>query len=420
MNPSPTQPQIAGSELGGRTLGAQIVPVTAACVAVAFALLLLPATDRDWGELGVAAVVGVGLVGLSLAWRRAPHTVGLGVPIGYLLFVSLLRDGAGGSISGFGGFSLLPIIYLALFAGRVELLVGLGAMAAGNVVPLLALGSPEYPLTGWRGSLIQVGAAAIAGFTIQSLVGRVHDQALRTAEQNTRLRELDRLKDEFLALVSHELRTPLTSIIGYLDLVIEDNEGSPSYAYLQAVERNVRRLSRLVDDLLFIAQVEAGRLSISPALFELEPLLREAADSARPSAERKNVAVALEVEPGTTVSGDPSRMAQVVDNLVSNAVKFTPEGGRVSITATDRAGRVRIEVRDTGIGIPQSELPLLFNRFFRASTAQERELPGTGLGLAISQSIAEAHGTHIDVTSELGAGTTFGFELPRALERVTS
>jgi signal transduction histidine kinase len=408
------------SRPGAQSLGAQLVPVTAVCVAVAFAMLLLPATHRDWRELAIAAFVGAGVVVLALAWQRAPRLAGLGVPLAYLLLVSLLRDGAGGSISGFGGFALLPIIYLALFSGLAELLIGLGAMAAANVVPLVAVGSPAYPLPGWRGSLVQVGAAAIAGFTIQHLVGQARRQAARTIEQNARLRELDRLKDEFLALVSHELRTPLTSIIGYLDLAIEDSAASPTLPYLEAIERNVRRLSRLVDDLLFIAQIEAGRLSVSCAPFELQPLLREAADAARPIAERKNVEVALDVAPGALVTGDRSRMAQLVDNLVSNAVKFTPDGGRVAITARGRDDRMRVEVRDTGIGIPQNELPLLFNRFFRASTAQERELPGTGLGLAISQSIAEAHGTRIDVASEPGAGTTFGFELPLAHEPVAS
>ena len=391
------------------------MPVTAASVAIAFALLLMPSSARDDGELGIAAVLGVALVGLSFAWKRAPRLVEVAVPLGYLLVVAVLRDGAGGSVSGFGGLYLLPIIYLALFSGELELLVGLAALAAANVVPLLALGAPEYPLPGWRGSVVQVGASAIAGVTIQRLVGQTRAHAAEANEQNERLRELDRLKDEFVALVSHELRTPLTSIIGYLEMVVEEGHETltdEQRSFLGTVERSVTRLSRLVDDLLFIARVDAGRLELSRRSLDLGDVLQEAADAARPAAEAKDVTVAVEIGELPPVDADRARLAQLVDNFVSNAVKFTPAGGRVAIRAADRRGRVRVEVADTGVGIPADELPRLFTRFYRASTARTSETPGTGLGLVISQSIAEAHGSRIEVESLPGAGTTFAFELP--------
>jgi signal transduction histidine kinase len=407
-------------ELSAPSLGAQIVPVTAASVGVAFLLLLMPASDRNYSEIALAAVLGGALVVLSSAWHRAPRLVELGVPIGYLLVISVLRDAAGGSLSGFGGFFLLPIIYLALLSDRLGLLLGLTAMAAANVVPLLVVGKPGYPLPGWRGSLVQVGTAAIAGFTIQRLVGAARAHAAETAAQNERLRELDKLKDEFVALVSHELRTPLTSILGYLEMVIDEDRDPLSQDqrdFLTTVERNVVRLSRLVEDLLFVARLDAGRMEVARGRLDLSGVLEEAAYAARPAADAKDVQ--LDVELGTlpAVEGDRARLAQLIDNLVSNAVKFTPAGGRVAIRAANGSGRVRVEVSDTGIGIPADELPRLFTRFFRASTARTTETPGTGLGLAISQSIAEAHGSRIEVESDTGSGTTFAFELPVAVER---
>jgi len=398
-------------------LGRRIVPVTAASVAIAFLLLLMPSSDRNVREIAVAGVLGILLVLLSLGWERFPRAVELGVPIGYLLMAAVLRDAAGGSVSGFGGLYLLPIIFLALFSDRLGLVLGLVALTAANIVPLLVVGKPEYPLPGWRGSLVQVAAAAVAGFTIQWLVGETRSDAAETAEQNARLLELDRLKDEFVALVSHELRTPLTSIIGYLEMVVEEGGETLSWeqqSFLSTVQRNVSRLSRLVDDLLFIARIDAGRMEISRRQVDLGRVLEEAVDAVRPVADGKGVALDLEVGPLSTVAGDRARLAQLLDNLVSNAVKFTPSGGRVSIRASNGSGRVRVEVTDTGIGIPSDELPRLFTRFYRASTARTTETPGTGLGLAISQSIAEAHGSRIAVESAPGLGTTFAFELPVA------
>jgi signal transduction histidine kinase len=404
--------------LGGQiSLGSRIVPVTAASVGIAFLLLLMPASERDYREVGIAAVLGGGLILLSLAWRRAPRLVELGVPIGYILVVAVLRDATGGSVSGFGGLYLLPIIYLALFSDRLGLLLGLAALTIANVVPLLAIGEPEYPLPGWRGSLVQVAAAAIAGFTIQWLVGEARAYAAQTAEQNAHLLELDRLKDEFVALVSHELRTPLTSIIGYLEMVIEGGNATLSgeqQTFLATVQRNVVRLSRLVDDLLFIARIDGGRMEVAHRRVELGLVLEEAADAARPVADGKDVTLELELAVLPPVEGDRARLAQLLDNLVSNAVKFTPSGGRVSIRASNGSGCVRVEVSDTGIGIPKDELPRLFTRFYRATTARTSETPGTGLGLAISQSIAEAHGSKIEVASEPNVGSTFAFELPLA------
>jgi len=227
--------------------------------------------------------------------------------------------------------------------------------------------------------------------------------------------DAERLKDEFFALVSHELRTPLTSIIGYLDLLLEGEAGEISdrqRRFLGVIERNARRLLRLVGDLLFAAQVEAGTLSLAHEPVDLEAVVCEAVEAGRPRAEQANVALAAETEPVPELQGDSERLGQVLDNLISNALKFTPAGGSVTVGLHRRNGAAVVSVADTGIGIPPAEQVRLFERFYRTSSATERSIPGIGLGLSISRAIALGHGGAISVQSEEGRGTTFTVELP--------
>jgi PAS domain S-box-containing protein len=228
--------------------------------------------------------------------------------------------------------------------------------------------------------------------------------------------ETDRLKDQFFALVSHELRTPLTSIVGYLEMVLEDSDqlDPNTTRFLQVVERNSLRLQRLVGDLLFVAQVEAGRLSIERTEVPLARVVADSVEAARPRAHDSGVELDVRASDVGVSDGDPDRLGQMLDNLISNAVKFTPEGGRVTVELANRGGRAQINVRDTGVGIPANEQNRLFERFFRSSTATERAIPGVGLGLTISRAIVEAHGGTIDFTSEEGRGTTFMVDLPLA------
>ncbi len=239
------------------------------------------------------------------------------------------------------------------------------------------------------------------------------------AEQNKRLRELDRLKDEFLSLVSHELRTPLTSIRGYLDLVLDEEAGklnAEQRRFLEAVERNSGRLLRLVGDLLFVAQADAGRLSLEQAQVDLAELAADCVEGVAPAAAEKSINLVLSATQVPAFVGDRGRLAQVLDNLVSNALKFTPEGGTVEVSTKDNGDHVSIEVTDNGIGIPAADQPRLFERFFRSSVAEEQAIPGTGLGLAIVKAIVEAHKGKITIESEQGGGTTFRVDLPLAAE----
>ena len=234
------------------------------------------------------------------------------------------------------------------------------------------------------------------------------------AEQNERLRELDKLKDEFVSLVSHELRTPLTSIRGYIELLLEDSESfdGNDRRYLEIVNRNSERLLDLVSDLLFLAQVEAGKLAIAREPTDLGELVVECVESSRPVADSRGITLAAHVEDVSRLDGDRARLAQILDNLVSNALKFTPSGGRVDVRLFEQDGTAVLEVADTGVGIPAAEQQRLFERFFRSSTATQSAIPGTGLGLTITKAIVERHGGRIAVASAENEGTTVHVVLP--------
>jgi signal transduction histidine kinase len=234
-------------------------------------------------------------------------------------------------------------------------------------------------------------------------------------EQNEQLRAADQLKDEFVALISHDLRTPLTSIMGYLELTMDDTELTDEQrGYLEVVERNSQRLFHLVNDLLFVARLEAGQLDLAPADLDLAAIVRQSVVEAMPNAEAKRIELTCDAAHAPAVSADKGRMFQLLDNLVSNAIKFTPEGGRVDVRVRQRGESVCIEVTDTGIGIAHAEQARLFERFFRASTARDGQIPGTGLGLYIARAIVVAHSGQISVESEPGEWTTFRIELPLA------
>jgi signal transduction histidine kinase len=226
---------------------------------------------------------------------------------------------------------------------------------------------------------------------------------------------LERMKSEFVALASHELRTPLTSVLGYLQLVLDGEAGPLSEEQerlLRVVERSAVRLERLVGDVLLVAQADAGRLRLHRQPVDLGAVVRQSVEGARPSAEAAGVALELWQEPLPPILADRDRLAQVLDNLVSNALKFTPREGRVTVRCAAQGGRVEVEVADTGIGIPQEEQDQLFERFYRSSVATRQAIPGTGLGLAIVKTIVEAHDGAVRLESHEGRGTTVVVSLP--------
>jgi signal transduction histidine kinase len=243
------------------------------------------------------------------------------------------------------------------------------------------------------------------------------------ALQNDQLVEADKLKDEFVALISHDLRTPLTSIIGYVELALEDSDtqlDEERRGYLQIVSRSSERLLRLVDDLLFVARLQAGRLVLGRSELDLCVIAEQATQEARPRAEGKEITLEFTGGSPVAISGDKGRIFQLLDNLISNAIKFTPAGGRIDVRAVVEGTDAVLEVSDTGIGIGPGEAQLVFDRFFRSSRVVAEQVPGTGLGLFIARAIVEAHDGTIAVSSRDGGGATFRVELPARVARAST
>ncbi len=397
---------------------AHALPFTVIAVVTAYALLFLPTgVQLDYRLVSAAAVLSAALLGLALLWETHPRIATLGIPLGYIALAALLREAAGGASSGFGGLFLLPVLWLALTAGRRELAAVLAAMVAAQAIPLAFIGAPEYPMSGWRGALVITTVAAVAGLMVQRLSADSRKRTAQLAAQNERLLELDRLKDEFVATASHELRTPLTSLSGYLEMSLDPAEGplSPSREeHLRIVQRNADRLTLLVDQLLFLARADSHPLELDRQPVDLGGILDDAVETARPAARAKSITLQIEEDAAAEVLADRAQLLRVVDNLVANAVKFTPQGGSVRLVARRDGDTAVLEVTDTGLGIAPADQPGLFNRFYRGTNAIEQAIPGSGLGLAISQVIAEAHGGTIELESTPGAGSTFRLALPLA------
>jgi signal transduction histidine kinase len=279
---------------------------------------------------------------------------------------------------------------------------------------------------------IVIAATAISIFVLMRLVGilralerlRERERSARAdaeqaqmllAMQNDQLVEADKLKDEFVALISHDLRTPLTSIIGYVELSLEDVPpplDDERRGYLQIVSRSSERLLRLVDDLLFVARLQAGRLILERSDLDLCTIAAQAAQEARPRAEAKQLELEFIGGSPVMIEADKGRLFQLLDNLISNAIKFTPEGGRIEVRVAPSGGTAVLEVRDTGIGLGPDEAELVFDRFFRSSRVVAQQVPGTGLVLFIARAIVGAHAGTIAASSRDGGGTTFHVELP--------
>jgi PAS domain S-box-containing protein len=228
----------------------------------------------------------------------------------------------------------------------------------------------------------------------------------------------ERAKDDFVATVSHELRTPLTSIQGYVEMLLEGEAGELAEGqrgFLEVVRRNSGRLQDLVADLLFVAQADGGVLTLQPAELDLAELVRESAASVAPAAADKEVEVTQSLGAVPPIVGDRHRLRQVMDNLLSNALKFTPAGGTIDVRAFAAGRQAVLEVADTGMGMSPEDQARVYERFYRTAEAQRMALQGTGLGLAIAKAIVDAHGGEIRVESVEGEGTTFRVELPLKL-----
>jgi signal transduction histidine kinase len=291
----------------------------------------------------------------------------------------------------------------------IRVVVLTGALLAGPAVLIVQKA---------RGAPYEIWAVAIPMVLIAILVVIRLVTILRTLEHiRLQLVEADRVKDEFVALISHDLRTPLTSIMGYSELALDDDLVPPLDAerrgYLEVVSRSSHRLLRLVDDLLFVARLQSGRLDLTATALDLREVARQAADEAQRRAEAKGIQLVFRAEGPVEIEADRGRIFQLLDNLVSNAIKFTPDGGMIEVSVTTNGAAV-LEVRDTGVGFTAEEARRIFERFFRTEAAVEGQVQGTGLGLFIAHAITEAHGGTISAAPREGGGAVFTVELPRA------
>jgi signal transduction histidine kinase len=253
--------------------------------------------------------------------------------------------------------------------------------------------------------------AGIAARAIQNAGYLAREQEIRES-----LEELNRVKTDFVSSVSHELRTPLTSILGYVEILGDGFGGGltdEQARMLGIVGRNAERLLGLIEELLLMASLESGTLRLSVAPVSVRALLNDVHQAVVPelSARALDVSVDVAVD-ADMITGDARRLDRALLNLLTNAIKFTPDGGRVRIAARRAGDVVHIEVADNGLGIPFEDQPKIFERFFRSSSSAHLALPGTGLGLSITKMIVEGHGGSITVASSPGDGTTMTISLP--------
>jgi two-component system, OmpR family, phosphate regulon sensor histidine kinase PhoR len=323
-----------------------------------------------------------------------------------------------------------------LFANAsADRLFGLGAGSVGRLVPEL-IRSPQVQeavsatLAGsqpYKGEIILGGRDA--GLRAQPRVLSVHGTPLPGSPASgavlvfhdvTDLRRLERMREEFVANVSHELKTPLSSIKAYTETLLDWalHDESVNVRFLHRIEEQAERLNQLILDLLSLARLESGQEVYHHDPLALRSVVASCVESQRDRAEAKDQSLTLDLGPvqgDTLVRADEEAVRQILDNLIDNALKYTPEGGQVRVFCRLEPASVAVIVADTGIGIPREDLPRVFERFYRVDKARSRELGGTGLGLSIVKHLVQSIGGQIAVDSRVGMGSTFTVLFPRQL-----
>lgn len=252
-----------------------------------------------------------------------------------------------------------------------------------------------------------------------AFVERLADRAA-VAIENARLYEAvqaaNKAKSDFVSLVTHELRLPMTSIKGYSDLLTSGMAGElneQQQQFFAVIQRNLGRMSRLISDLADINRVESGRMKFEKKQIDLPPIVEDVVDNLREAINGRNQTISLNLPADLpAIYADPTRLSQVLTNLISNAHKYTPDNGHIEIQAHATNGQVQVDISDNGLGISEADQEKLFTQFFRAESAAVRQQQGWGLGLSIVKKIIEAQGGTISFASELGAGSTFSFTIP--------
>lgn len=249
--------------------------------------------------------------------------------------------------------------------------------------------------------------------TAEHAIGEQRELLLiREREQIERLSEMNRVRDEFMAVAGHELRTPVAVILGYTELISEPNATAETVAAsVEVIARRAHQLNELVERVFDLAKIDSGAMELDPEEVSALDFVADLLASYRPHADAAGISLTAEVAPASVIADWP-RLQQVFDNLLSNALKYTPTGGHVTLTVSERDDQVVFDLADDGIGVKADELPQLFDRLFRASNAREARIPGTGLGLAVTKALVEAHHGTITATSNLPQGMVFSITLP--------
>lgn len=258
-------------------------------------------------------------------------------------------------------------------------------------------------------TILITGAPVVRNEKMQGAILVFHDI--------TELRRLERIRQDFVANVSHELRTPLSNIKGYAETLLGGalQDKNNSREFTEIIHKESERLSKIIDDLLDIARIESGKMDMAFLAVEAGPLVAKVCNILKKSALDKSIRMDIYIPEDTPrIRADEGRLAQVLLNLLDNAIKYTQEHGSVKVGASKADGFVQFDIIDTGIGIPDNDIPRIFERFYRVDKARSRELGGTGLGLSIVKHLVQAHGGRVWVRSALGKGSTFSFTIPAA------
>ena len=308
--------------------------------------------------------------------------------------------------AGFFGFDALPGGRTLLEATRRHEVSAIAARLDGEAEVL----GEELLLEGAGSArFLQVNALALKG------AGGSRDGSLFVFHDVTRLRQLEAMRQEFVANVSHELRTPLSLIKSAAETMLDSGVDDPAMRrrFLEIIDRHANRLTRLIDDLLLLSTLDSGRVRLELQTVSLRGAIQEVADDFQMRARVRGVEIDNQVAGDLLVRADPDRLRQVLANLVDNAIKYGRDDGRVALAAALAAdGRMEVSVHDDGAGLPAEAQSRIFERFYRVDKARSREQGGTGLGLAIVKHVVQAHGGDVRVESSPGAGTTFCITLP--------
>ena len=263
---------------------------------------------------------------------------------------------------------------------------------------------------------VEVGTVRRRSFSVTAAPVRAAEasSAVLVLHDITELRRLERVRRDFVANVSHEFKTPLTAIQGFAETLLGGalDDKANRKRFVEIIREHAQRLARLTDDLLKLSRIEAGRLDLESRPVSVTGLVNGCVETARLKAESRGLRIVVELPEGLPpVRGDAVQLDEVLQNLIDNALQYTPSGGRIDVTACSNGHEVIFTVADTGIGIPESDLERIFERFYRVDAARSREAGGTGLGLSIARHIVDAHGGRIWVESAVGQGSRFRFSI---------